>query len=384
MDKRNTEVPDEHHKPVTGEWLPQDHRQHQKWLSGISDHVDENPKEIHGVLKEFKTMVQSSSKLTMLASSMFSEVPKKRPYNKSVDENQVVRDLDHLLAILNHILSTGPEWTENAHRVGVVGVPINAVLDYNMATTSGFAFFLDEEVNRSIKKILDVWGAFLKTEESAKCLEGWLSNATTLATVANKASSTDKTFEELFICNPSAKYHGYKSWDDFFTRPLREGVRPIASPDDDNVIANACESKPYKVQHDVKLRDKFWIKGQPYSTIDMLDHDESAHEFVGGTVYQAFLSALSYHRCHDLTVSFIPEANKFTGGTLRFLARSLKLGSFLVHITASHNSRTLLKRTAIDCVQEKNHTDSLNLDMEQINEAKLHLKDICLQSQRAR
>jgi phosphatidylserine decarboxylase len=30
----------------------------------------------------------------------------------------------------------------------------------------------------------------------------------------------------------------------------------------------------------------------------MLGHDELASQFVGGTVYQAFLSALSYHRWH--------------------------------------------------------------------------------------
>ena len=31
----------------------------------------------------------------------------------------------------------------------------------------------------------------------------------------------------------------------------------------------------------------------------MLAHDSHAHEFAGGTVYQAFLSALSYHRWHS-------------------------------------------------------------------------------------
>lgn len=230
---------------------------------------------------------------------MFDQVPKKHPYNKSVDDNQVVKDLDELLAVLNHIISTGPEWTERSHRVGVVGVPINAVLDYNMGTTAGFAFFLDAKVNEQIKKILDVWGEYLQSPASAECLEGWFKHGVnSLSEVANKAASTDKKFEELFVCDPSKKYYGYKSWDDFFTRPLRDGVRPVASPEDDNVIANACESKPFCTATDVKLRDSFWIKGQPYSVIDMLDHDEKASEFVGGTVYQAFLSALSYHRWH--------------------------------------------------------------------------------------
>jgi phosphatidylserine decarboxylase len=82
----------------------------------------------------------------------------------------------------------------------------------------------------------------------------------------------------------------------------------VASPDDDNVIANACESKTFNVQHNVKLRDHFWIKGQPYSVLDMLAHDPLSENFAGGTVYQAFLSALSYHRWHSPVSGTIKKA----------------------------------------------------------------------------
>lgn len=97
---------------------------------------------------------------------------------------------------------------------------------------------------------------------------------------------------------PSAPNFGYKSWDDFFTRELQPDARPVASPDDNAVIANSCESRPYNLERHVKLRDRFFAKGQRYSLLDMLAHDSAAHDFVGGTVYQAFLSALSYHRWH--------------------------------------------------------------------------------------
>lgn len=86
---------------------------------------------------------------------------------------------------------------------------------------------------------------------------------------------------------------------DFFTRQVQESARPVASPEDDNVIANACESQVFNVNRDAKLRDKFWIKGQPYSVLDMLGNDPLAKAFAGATVYQAFLSALSYHRWHS-------------------------------------------------------------------------------------
>lgn len=112
--------------------------------------------------------------------------------------------------------------------------------------------------------------------------------------VANAPLKTDHAFEDLYICDLKAKHHGYKSWDEFFTRQFREGVRPLAGPDDDNVIANACESTPYNVVRNAALRDKFWVKGQPYSVLDILAHDPLAAQFEGATVYQAFLSALSY------------------------------------------------------------------------------------------
>ncbi|MFI2608233.1 phosphatidylserine decarboxylase [Kitasatospora sp. NPDC018619] len=64
-------------------------------------------------------------------------------------------------------------------------------------------------------------------------------------------------------------------------------------------------------RHRVQLRRRereyntFWLKGQPYALAFLLD---SAHKgpdepdpstFHGGTVYQAFLSALNYHRWHS-------------------------------------------------------------------------------------
>ena len=98
------------------------------------------------------------------------------------------------------------------------------------------------------------------------------------------------------------------NWPDFFTRKVRDSARPVASPDDDLVIANCCESRVYNIEHDVKLRDRFFAKGQPYSILDMLAHDPLAEKFAGGTIYQAFLSALSYHRWHTPVSGTIKEA----------------------------------------------------------------------------
>ncbi|WP_205665148.1 phosphatidylserine decarboxylase [Caldimonas tepidiphila] len=106
-------------------------------------------------------------------------------------------------------------------------------------------------------------------------------------------------FERDFECDPTQPYHGFRSWDDFFTRRFREGRRPVAAPGDDAIIVNACESAPYRIASAVQRRDRFWIKAQPYSVAHMLLDDALTELFVGGTVYQAFLSAFSYHRWHS-------------------------------------------------------------------------------------
>jgi phosphatidylserine decarboxylase len=65
---------------------------------------------------------------------------------------------------------------------------------------------------------------------------------------------------------------------------------------------------PYGIAGDVARQDRFWIKSQPYSLQDLLAHDESVDQFVGGTIYQAFLSATNYHRWHSPVAGTIVRA----------------------------------------------------------------------------
>lgn len=56
-------------------------------------------------------------------------------------------------------------------------------------------------------------------------------------------------------------------------------------------------------QFGVKATDHFWLKSDVYSLSDMFaaakyNKSDLIEGFVGGTVYQAYLSALYYHRWH--------------------------------------------------------------------------------------
>ncbi len=285
-----------------GKWLPSDRAFLEKWIEALIKEVEAEVKPLHPVIEEFKELIEGDPEIYMLFNQMFTQVPLR--YKENPNKKPQVRDYHHMLQLINAIMTKAPEFIEiNGQPAGLVGFPINAIFDWSMGTTSGFAAFLNDKVNRQLKKILNEWGRFLTSKDSTYVLNtnpntGWLGEEALKAMFPHSKDPRRK-FEEEFKCDPNKPHYGFTSWDDFFLREFREGQRPIASPDDDKVIVNACESAPYKCAHNVKRRDRFWIKAQPYSLEHMLANDNLLDKFLGGTVYQAFLSALSYHRWHS-------------------------------------------------------------------------------------
>lgn len=299
------------HKFNVGKWLPSDQEFEDKWIKKVYEEAkSEENQNLLPPVHALKDLIESNHYIWNLFEMMFDEIPQ-----KDVDTpagTPQVRDYHELLLMLNRIIQRAPEF----NTTGLVGTPINAVLDYPMATRAGYVLFNDPRVNARMKDILDYWGRYLQSPASSYVLntsdKGWLSKYA-LEEMAKEAGGT--SFLDLFATrsNDVNEKLGYVSWDDFFTRQFKPGIRPVAAPDDDDVIANACESAPFRVARDVPLKAKFWIKGQPYSLIDLLHNDPWTSKFEGGTLYQAFLSALSYHRWNSPVSGKIVKAYNLDG-----------------------------------------------------------------------
>lgn len=298
-----------------GKWLPSDQQVLNDWRTNLINETDASGDvPLLPVIQEFKDLIESDPELFMLFTEMFNQVPRKHFYDKDPTGKPQVRNYTQMLKLMNTLMTRAPEF----NKTGLVGFPINAILDWPMGTPAGTSAFLNKKVNRQLKKILTQWAVFLDSPNSRYVLSddpkhGWF---------GHDAKEAMPTFAKDFVCYPKKKYYGFTSWDDFFTRVFREGRRPVASPKDDSVISNACESAPYRLAENVKLRDKFWIKAQPYSLAHMLDDEQLAKVFEGGTVYQAFLSALSYHRWHS-PVSGTIVKTKIIDGSYYAEARSM-------------------------------------------------------------
>lgn len=298
-----------------GQWLPSDQAFLTQWMRKHIEKVEAKPLPIHPVIQEFRELIENDPEIFMLFHLMFEELPNRPTFAKDPAGDPQIRDYTHMLALMNAILTTAPEF----NKTDLVGFPINAILDWPMGTRSGFAAFLNSKVNAQLKNILNEWGRFLRSPESCAVLTdhprmGWF---------GADAKMAMPHFEQEFVCDPGKPHHGFTSWDDFFTRRFREGQRPVAAPDDSRIVVNACESAPYKIARGVQRVDRFWIKSQPYSLMHMLQNDEYTDLFVGGTIYQAFLSALSYHRWHS-PVSGTVVKTKIIDGT--YYSEALSMG----------------------------------------------------------
>ena len=274
-------------------WLPQDHADLESWLTGHWKRVEARGEQVvlHPVLIEFQQLIDTDPVVRMYVHQMIAQVPRTKPYRK-----RHLHSVEQMICLINEVLTMAPEFGENA-----VVIPLAAIFDWTMGTPAGFAAFRDPRINAMLKKILTSWCGFLESPDSLYVLNdsasGWKCPA------ARRAVGI-----EQFEHDPQDERWGFASWNDFFTRRFKDGARPVASPDDDKVIVSACESTPYRIATGVQRQDRFWIKSQPYSLQDMLANDDSIDQFVGGTVYQAYLTAMNYHRWHSPVAGTIVRA----------------------------------------------------------------------------
>lgn len=245
-------------------------------------------------ISELKTLIDSDPVVRMYFTQMIDQVPGYYKQKPSINLTSV----EQMLCMMNDAMDKTPLYEET----DLVGFPINSIVNWTMGVPAGFAVYRNDKVNAVFRKILDEYGTYLKSPASLSVFndkpDGWKSKA-----------AIAKLGMDQYQYDPNNTYWGFKSWNDFFIRKLKPGMRPIEDSDNNKVIVSAADSGVYKIQSNVKKQDWFWIKSQPYSLNDMLNNDQAVvAQFVGGDVYQAFLSATKYHRWHSPVSGTIKKA----------------------------------------------------------------------------
>lgn len=212
-----------------------------------------------------------------------------------------VHTIDEMLATLDHIVTTAPLYNPIPKKQNFF--PMSSLFAFMMMTTAGYAAFRQPAINDAILRMLGEWCRFLDSPESTYVLntgrDGWLS----------KPAYKQYQLQEFVIPDQDAPHWGWTSYNAYFHRQIKAEARPIADPGNPKVIVSANDGTVYDIARRVKLLDRFWAKGQPYSLLNILAgerlrKDQPAYverfvePFVGGDVFQSFLSGANYHRWH--------------------------------------------------------------------------------------
>ncbi|QRV84604.1 phosphatidylserine decarboxylase family protein [Ceratobasidium sp. AG-Ba] len=274
-------------------WLPRSPAIHERFITVILEKarnlLDNNAQHVPSV-ETFKKAIESEPYLLELFDKTFIQAAQG---NQITSFKLLLYVFDVIVVAPPAVMNVPGEPSEP------IGVPIYVFMDLLINTAAGYTLFTSDGFNKAIRPFLDSWGQYLRSPESNSTLtdhpDGWFGEEGIGLLQADERG----TFNQTYVTpDPNAINRGYESWDAFFTRDYQHRARPVdLTPLPGKVIYNACESTVERYESSVRLHDTFWLKGMAYSLYDMLGGDEeTAKKFVGGTVYQAFLSPEDYHQ----------------------------------------------------------------------------------------
>ncbi|KAI1782781.1 phosphatidylserine decarboxylase-domain-containing protein [Ganoderma leucocontextum] len=107
----------------------------------------------------------------------------------------------------------------------------------------------------------------------------------------------------------------YKCFNDFFSRKLRPGMRPVQDADDPLGFCSAADSR-LTVYPTVDAAKQFWVKGNNFSIASLLGVEpgsDQARMFEGGSVAIFRLAPQDYHRFHSPIDGVVGDVHDIPG-----------------------------------------------------------------------
>ena len=173
-------------------------------------------------------------------------------------------------------------------------LPLLLEFYYLIDNSPGHKLQNDPTFQQWTHKFAEDWGSFLDTTESAKELETFY---------------TDPSYHiDDYMIMPS----GWLTYNQFFTRHVKPGKRPIDGLCDDSVIVSPADSVfqgEWKIDEDSTIT----AKGLQWSVVELLDGSPYQDRFKGGTFIHMFLNVNDYHRYHVPVGGTVLEAREIPG-----------------------------------------------------------------------
>lgn len=106
----------------------------------------------------------------------------------------------------------------------------------------------------------------------------------------------------------------FRTFNEFFTRALKPSARPIAEPDNPRLAVFPADGRHLGFQ-DIDAASGFYVKDGKFTLQELLQDDELARAFAGGSMIISRLCPVDYHRFH-FPVAGLPDDGKLINGWL--------------------------------------------------------------------
>ena len=251
---------------------------------------------MHEVVVELQTMIERNGWTSMFQDAVASA------NSQNVATIQHVDTLDEYYGWINDLLVRLPEENEDGREM------------YNRICE--FYFFLDQEpvvglqneitpadqspplteLSAWMVRYANAWGDFLDTPESL--------TAETLQTFYD----SPRYNMDQYMPAPG----GWQTFNQFFARHVKPGIRPIDAPDDDSVIVSPADSTFVGVWP-IDEQSQITVKGLTWSVLELLEGSPYRDRFEGGVFTHSFLNTTDYHRLHVPVSGTVLESRAIQG-----------------------------------------------------------------------
>jgi phosphatidylserine decarboxylase precursor len=200
-----------------------------------------------------------------------------------------VASLDDFYKFLSTILGEIPIRAEMSNKA--------SKLHYLIGQSPGDILKKDSTFHNWLRGFFQSFGAFMDTTDSAKELDSFIK---------------DPSYN---IDDYDRGPGGWFTFNQFFTRHVKPGKRPVDAICDNKIIVSPCDGV-YKGCWRIDDNSAVTAKDTDYSIIDLLEGSAYKDRFSGGIFTHSYLDTNDYHRYHTPVGGVVKEVRKIPGDVM--------------------------------------------------------------------
>ncbi|KAI8327725.1 phosphatidylserine decarboxylase-domain-containing protein [Chlamydoabsidia padenii] len=104
----------------------------------------------------------------------------------------------------------------------------------------------------------------------------------------------------------------YTNFNEFFTRAIRPGARPIADPHNPDILVSAADCR-LNVYSNINQATEYWIKGKNFTLANLFQDEDLAKSLDGGSIAIFRLAPQDYHRFHAPACGSVQSISNIDG-----------------------------------------------------------------------